>query len=256
MDQDAVFKALADPSRRKLLDVLHEQDGQTLNALSSHLEMTRFGCMKHLQILEDAGLVVARKAGREKLHYLNTIPIQLVYDRWVSKYAQRWSTALTSLKFALEDETMAAYPSHVFEVYIRTTPERLWQALTDGSITQQYYYGTAVQSTWQTGARMTYESPNNGGTMIDGEVIESDPPRKLVTTFIPLFEPEGNRPTSKVTWEIVPMGATCKLTLTHESMGAPAVTAGQISGWSIILSGLKTLLETGEALVLEEAVTA
>jgi uncharacterized protein YndB with AHSA1/START domain/DNA-binding transcriptional ArsR family regulator len=256
MDQDAVFKALADPSRRKLLDVLHQQDGQTLNALSSHLEMTRFGCMKHLQVLEDAGLVVARKVGREKLHYLNTIPIQLVYDRWVSKYAQRWSTALTSLKFALEDETMAAYPSHVFEVYIRTTPERLWQALTDGSITQQYYYGTAVQSTWQPGARMTYEYPDNGGTMIDGEVLEADPPRKLVTTFIPLFEPEGSRPTSKVTWEILPMGATCKLTLIHESMGAPAVTAGLISGWSQILSGLKTLLETGEVLVLEVAQTA
>jgi uncharacterized protein YndB with AHSA1/START domain len=230
MDQDAVFKALADPSRRKLLDVLHQQDGQTLNALSSHLEMTRFGCMKHLQVLE-------------------------VYDRWVSKYAQRWSTALTSLKFALEDETMAAYPSHVFEVYIRTTPERLWQALTDGSITQQYYYGTAVQSSWQPGARMTYEYPDNGGTMIDGEVLEADPPRKLVTTFIPLFEPEGSRPTSKVTWEILPMGATCKLMLIHESMGAPAVTAGLISGWSIILSGLKTLLETGEVLVLEEAET-
>ena len=101
-DDDSVFKALADPTRRLLLDLLFEQDGRTLSGLESQVDMTRFGVMKHLRVLEDAGLVVPRKRGREKFHYLNPIPIQLIHERWVSKYAAPWAAGLTELKKQLE----------------------------------------------------------------------------------------------------------------------------------------------------------
>lgn len=254
MDSDEIFKALADPSRRKLLDVLFSEDGQTLLQLQSHLPtMTRFGCMKHLRVLEDAGLVVTRKVGREKYHYLNPVPIQLLYDRWVSKYAQPWTSTLTGLKKILEADTMAEKSSHVFEVYIRTTPEKLWQALTDGTITQKYYMGSVVKSTWEKGASCDYASPE-GHLMVTGEVVEIEPGRKLVTTFSPAWGPEVQGfPASTVIWEIQPLGDVCKLTLTHDKIDTShPMVQGFISGWAQILSGLKTLLETGEPLVLPQ----
>jgi DNA-binding transcriptional ArsR family regulator len=101
---DEVFKALADPTRRRLLDELFEEDGQSLSALEARLPMSRFGVMKHLKVLEEAGLVTTRRRGREKLHFLNPVPIQLIQDRWVSKYAQPWASALTGLKAELEEE--------------------------------------------------------------------------------------------------------------------------------------------------------
>ncbi len=103
MGVDEVFKALADPTRRDLLDALFAEDGQTLTALEERVPMTRFGVMKHLRILEEAGLIVTRKRGREKLHYLNPVPIRLIHDRWVSKYAAPWASALVELKSHLED---------------------------------------------------------------------------------------------------------------------------------------------------------
>src|SRR3954452_160971 len=119
---DAVFKALADPTRRSLLDELFKEDGQTLGALEERLPMTRFGVMKHLKVLEQAGLVVTRRHGREKRHFLNPVPIRLVHDRWVSKYAEPWAATLTGLKHRLEEAVM----EKVYEIYIKTTPERLW----------------------------------------------------------------------------------------------------------------------------------
>src|SRR5580658_6093098 len=103
---DAVFKALADPTRRRLLDQLFKKDGQTLSALEGRLPMTRFGVMKHLRVLEEARLVVTKRRGREKLHILNAIPIRLIHDRWVSKYAEPWAAKLSDLKHKLEDQTM------------------------------------------------------------------------------------------------------------------------------------------------------
>src|SRR5271165_4749411 len=121
---DEVFKALADPTRRDLLDELFREDGQTLGMLEERFSMTRFGVMKHLKVLEAAGLVVTRRRGREKLHFLNPVPIRLIHDRWVSKYAEPWVAGLSDLKHTLEDGMM----EKVFEIYIKTTPERLWQA--------------------------------------------------------------------------------------------------------------------------------
>src|SRR6202140_955146 len=123
MDMDDVFRALADPTRRSLLDELFEQDGQTLRALEQRFPMTRFGVMKHLKLLEEAGLLTTKRRGREKLHFLNPVPIRLVHDRWVSKYAEPWAAALSGLKQTLEDRTMEKH----FEIYIKTSPERLWE---------------------------------------------------------------------------------------------------------------------------------
>lgn len=254
MEQDKIFNALADPHRRQLLDMLFQQDGQTLGELCTPFTMSRFGVMKHLGILEEAGLVVTRKVGREKFHYLNPVPIQEVYDRWVSKYAQPWTHVLTGLKQHLENPTMTAKPAHVFEIFIRTTPEQLWNALTNGDMTQQYYYGTRVESSWQQGAPYAFTS-HDGFKMLEGEVIESVPPHRLVTSFRALFAAsEGTElGTSTVAYDIVPLGSACKLTVTHSDLDAnEAATIGVVSGWAQILSGLKTLLETGEPLLLPE----
>src|SRR3954454_3028782 len=148
---DAVFKALADPTRRQLLDALFEDDGQTLSALEKRLPMTRFGVMKHLRVLEEARLITTKRRGREKLHFLNPVPIRLVHDRWVSKYAEPWAAALSGLKQRLED-TM----EKVFEIYIKTTPERLWEAITDPEMRAKYSFGVGTRSDWTPGSR--YES--------------------------------------------------------------------------------------------------
>lgn len=250
MDQDDVFKALADPSRRLLLDLLFQRDGRTLSELQAHLPMTRFGTMKHLQQLEEAGLITTRKVGREKHHYLNPVPLRLVYDRWVSKYAQPWTSALTGLKYALEEPAMTERPDHVFEIFVRSTPEQIWRALTDGALTPQYYIGARVESTWEVGAPYRYITPD-GVALLVGEVLEIDPPRRLVTTFRPTWgSPEDNQP-SRVTWSIEPAGPSCRITVTHEGLQPNSALTSELStGWAQILSGLKTLLETGEPLVI------
>src|SRR3979490_1659255 len=145
---DAVFRALADPTRRSLLDELFREDGQTLNALEERFSMTRFGVMKHLKQLEDAGLVVTKRRGREKLHFLNPVPIRLVHDRWVSKYAEPWTAALSGLKQRLEHPM-----EKVFEIYIKTPPKRLWEAITDSEIRGKYNFGVRIDSDWTKGSR-------------------------------------------------------------------------------------------------------
>jgi uncharacterized protein YndB with AHSA1/START domain len=245
-DHDLVFKALSDDSRRTLLDALFLDDGQPLTALQALLPtMTRFGVMRHLRVLEAAGLINTRKVGREKLHYLNPVPIQQVYDRWVTKYARGWARGLTQLKHELEDPAMPH--THVFSIYIQTTPDRLWQALTDGALTQQYYFGTRFESSLEPGAAYTYRYPN-GDLMIRGEVLESDPPHKLVTTFQPLWMENADQvPATKVTFEIEAEGPLCKLSVIHDGLDPDApLTHTFIEGWARIFSGLKTLLETGQ----------
>src|SRR3954468_16244221 len=150
---DEVFRALADPTRRSLLDELFQEDGQTLSALEARLPMTRFGVMKHLKVLEEAGLVKTKRRGREKLHFLNPVPIRLVHDRWVSKYAEPWAATLSGLKQTLEEEN---HMEKVFEIYIKTTPERLWEAITDSEMRQKYTFGVGISSDWTQGSR--YES--------------------------------------------------------------------------------------------------
>ncbi len=253
MEQDSVFKALADEHRRELLDRLFMKDGQTLGELCERLPMTRYGVMKHLQILEDAGLIITEKEGREKHHYLNPIPIQDVYDRWVSKYAQPWSQSLTNLKYALESDVNMSKPSHRMQIFIRTSPEKLWDALTNGKITPHYYVmNSRVQSSWEKNATYQYISDDNQ-VMIDGEVEEISPYSRLVMTFNARWLPEDVRgDTTRVIFEIEPVGEACKLTLIHEGLTPDSPMSLNIqTGWAQILSSLKSLLETGQALKID-----
>jgi uncharacterized protein YndB with AHSA1/START domain len=240
---DAVFKALADPTRRSLLDELFRADGQSLHALVERLPMTRFGVMKHLKVLEEAGLVVTRRRGREKLHFLNPVPIRLVHDRWVSKYAEPWAATLSGLKQRLE-RTM----EKVFEIYVKTTPERLWQAITDPEMRAKYTFGVGVHSDWTAGSRYEGIPKQLGTPIVEGENLEVDPPRRLVQSFNALWSDDVKKEgTSRVTWEIEQIQDSCCLTVTHDQLreGANNELYG---GWPMVLSGLKTLLETGETL--------
>jgi len=238
---DEVFRALADPTRRSLLDALFREDGQTLSALEARLPMTRFGVMKHLKVLEEARLVVTRRRGREKLHFLNPVPIRLVHDRWVSKYAEPWAATLSDLKHELE-KTM----EKVFEIYIKTTPQRLWQAITDTDMRRKYNFGAVFKSDWTKGSRL--EAFGRGVLIAEGENLEVDPPRRLVQSFRALWGEDVKREgTSRVTWEIEPVGDSCRLLVTHDQLREDANTQ-LYGGWPMVLSGLKTLLETGELL--------
>jgi len=240
---DAVFRALADPTRRSLLDELFAQDGQTLGALEERFSMTRFGVMKHLKLLEEAGLVVTRRRGRQKLHFLNPVPIRLVHDRWVSKYAEPWVAALGDLKQRLESPM-----EKVFEIYIRTTPERLWEAITDGEIRAKFQFGNQINSTWTPGSRFEMTNPKVPAPLGEGENLEIDPPRRLVQSMVALWSDDvKNEGTSRVTWEIEPVGDSCRLTVTHDQLREDAHPE-IYGGWPMILSGLKTWLETGEVL--------
>ncbi len=241
---DEVFRALADPTRRSLLDELFRQDGQTLGALEERLPMTRFGVMKHLKVLEEAGLVVTKRRGREKLHFLNPVPIRLVHDRWVSKYAEPWAAGLSELKHDLEDAVM----EKVFEIYIKTTPERLWEAITNPEQRARYSFGVGIESDWTNGSAYRAVHPRAGMAISEGENLEVDPPQRLVQSFNALWSDDVKAAgTSRVTWEIEQVEDSCRLTITHDHLpeGANPQLYG---GWPMILSGLKTLLETGEEL--------
>jgi uncharacterized protein YndB with AHSA1/START domain len=241
MEED-VYRAIADPTRRELMDELFRRDGQTLGELEERFEMSRFGVMKHLKVLEEARLVVTRRRGREKLHFLNPVPIRLVYERWVSKYAEPWAATLTDLKDELE-RTM----EKVYEIYIRTTPERCWEAITTSAIRSKYTFGNDFTEDFTPGAR--YEMTNKGFLLAEGEIIEADPPRKLVQTLRALWgEDVKEEGFSRVTWELEPVGTdSVRVLITHDQLreGANDQLYG---GWPMILSGLKTWLETGELL--------
>jgi uncharacterized protein YndB with AHSA1/START domain/DNA-binding transcriptional ArsR family regulator len=258
---DEVFKALADPSRRLLLDSLNERNGQTLRELGSRLDMARQSVSKHLAVLEAANLITTVRRGREKHHYLNAAPINEIAERWITRYEQERVHALADLKRALED-TPVDNPSFVYTTYIRTTPERLWQALTEPAFTERYWNIT-FDSDWKSGSTMTWHT--RGLTIADSEqlVLESSPYRRLSYTW-QTATPEwleslnltaevrdglASEPRSKVTFEIEPLGDQVKLTVTHDDLEPDGITGSLISGgWPRVLANLKTLLETGETL--------
>jgi uncharacterized protein YndB with AHSA1/START domain/DNA-binding transcriptional ArsR family regulator len=259
---DDVFKALADASRRRLLDSLNERDGQTLRELCSGLEMARQSVSKHLGVLEAANLITTVRRGREKRHYLNAAPINEIAERWITRYDQNRVRALADLKRALE-ETPVQKPSFVYTTYIRTTPERLWQALTEPAFTERYWSIT-FDTDWEPGSSMTWHQ--RGLAINDPEqvVLESEPYRRLSYTWHTL-SPEwldsfgftadararlSTERRSKVTFEIEPLdGEQVRLTVIHDDLQPDGVTASMISqGWPRVLANLKTLLETGETL--------
>ncbi|HEU5211424.1 MAG TPA: metalloregulator ArsR/SmtB family transcription factor [Gaiellaceae bacterium] len=263
---DAVFRALADPSRRLLLDRLNERNGRTLRELCAGLGMARQSVSKHLAILEAAQLVTTVRRGREKLHYLNAAPINELAERWINRYDQARVRALADLKRALEEAPMQAEevstkrPTFAYTSYIKTTPERLWQALTEPAFTERYWR-TTFETDWQVGSTMTWH--NHGVTIADPEqvVLESDPYRRLSYTWHTLtpelaevhgFSDEvvakvAGEGRSKVTFEIEQLDELCKLTVVHDGFEAGSTMLELVSGgWPHVLSELKTLLETGE----------
>jgi uncharacterized protein YndB with AHSA1/START domain len=241
---EEIFRALADPSRRTLLDALRDRDGQALSELEEALPgMTRFGVMKHLRVLGAAGLVVTRRDGRRKLHYLNPVPIRLIHDRWISRFAEPWVSALSDLKTRLENPMQK-----VFEIYIKTTPERLWEAITNPEIRAKYHFGTRQTSDWTPGSHVEMSHPGGDALLGEGENLEVDAPRRLVQSMRFLWSDDATAEGfSRITWEIEPVGDSCRLTVTHDQLreGASEELYG---GWPMILSGLKTYLETGELL--------
>jgi uncharacterized protein YndB with AHSA1/START domain/DNA-binding transcriptional ArsR family regulator len=243
---DDVFKALSDPTRRRLLDTLRDRGGLTLTELEEGLGMTRFGVMKHLKVLEGANLIVTRRDGRFKHHYLNALPIQEVADRWMAPYGKPLARFALNIKNALE-APMADKPDFVFATYIRTTPAKLWDALTNPEMTRQYYYLSRVITDLKVGGKFAYTGPD-GAVNLDGEILEIVPEKKLVTTFKATWAPDGE-PT-RIMFEIEPMGEACKLTMTHYDYEKSK--AGVEMGWPMIVAGLKTLLETGKPLNLPD----
>jgi DNA-binding transcriptional ArsR family regulator/uncharacterized protein YndB with AHSA1/START domain len=261
-EEEAVFKALSDPTRREILDRLFERDGQNLGEIEAGFEMSRFGVMKHLRILEGAGLVTTQRVGRSKLHYLNAVPIRELHDRWIRKFAAGATAALLGLKAEIEKgapmaaiETaptndLEAKPSQVFAVFIKTTREQLWEALTESEYTLKYYFASTVESNWEAGAPFVYRI--EGNEAIVGEVIEATPLEKLVCTFDARWDDEVRPdPPSRITWILEQAGPdVCKLTVVHDNFESETATFGQVGGgMPFILSGLKTLLETGKPLM-------
>jgi uncharacterized protein YndB with AHSA1/START domain/DNA-binding transcriptional ArsR family regulator len=263
---DEVFRALADPSRRRLLDSLNRRNGQSLRELCAGLDMARQSVSKHLSILADANLVTVVWHGREKLHYLNAAPIGEIAERWISHYDRQRVTALSDLKKALEGTPMNK-PEFVYTTYISTTPERLWQALTEPAFTRQYWDGLAFESDWQAGSEMTVHL-KGGVTIADPAqvVLEANPYRRLSYTWH-TFTPQwaasyglsdeylakvAAERRSKVTFDIEPAGEAgelVKLTVVHDGFDSGSTVLEGISqGWPRLLSELKTLLETGGAL--------
>ena len=247
MTVDTIFKALADETRRSLLDMLHERDGQTLSELEQQLGMTRFGVMKHLKVLQDASLVVTRRSGRFKHHYLNAVPLQQVIDRWIEPLTQKPMARIAlDLKAQLEGtgpmQTAAEpKPDFVLETFIKTTPEALWDALTNGEKTPHFYIAHAkLHSDLKKGGRFDYHGPK-GALMLGGEILAIDPPSRLDVTFEPSWGEE--RKASRCVYEIEQHGDACKFTILH--YGLPASQSGVREGWAKIASALKTYLETG-----------
>ena len=246
---DEVFKALNDPSRRLLLDRLFEQDGRTLGELCEYLpEMTRFGVMNHLSVLEAAGLITTRKVGRSKHHYLNPVPIRLVHDRWISKYTEPAVGALASMKTHLEGGSrIMPEPTHVYQTYIKCDPEEAWNAIVDGDVTVRYFYGTRVESDWEPGAPVVYTYPD-GSVAADGDVIAIDHGKRLEMTFHPRWDPEleAEGP-AHVVWVVETENDLTKVRVEYLDLDPSSKRYRDfLQGDPYILSGMKTLLETGE----------
>jgi DNA-binding transcriptional ArsR family regulator/uncharacterized protein YndB with AHSA1/START domain len=258
---DKVFKALADPSRRRLLDRLNARNGQTLRELCAGLAMARQSVSKHLAMLEEANLVTTQWRGREKLHFLNPEPINAIADRWITQYHRERVHALADLKAALEERPMTDQ-AFVYTTYIKTTPEQLWEALISPAFTGRYW-GVTFESDWRVGATITWTY--QGVVMAHPEqvVLEFDPYHRMAYTFH-TFTPEfaqkvgldealraklAAEKRSRVAFDLEPLGAMVKLTLTHDDFAPGSELPGMISmGWPATASSLKSLLETGEPL--------
>ena len=249
-DSDAVFKALADPTRRRLLDRLRETDGQTLGQLCAQLGMARQSATQHLDIVVNANLVSVVRRGRERLHFLNPVPIHDIETRWISRFDRPRLETLTTIKQNAEEHAMtestSPVPTYVYVTYIRATPEQVWHALTDADLTARYW-GHANVSDWQPGSKWEHRR-TDGSDVADvaGTVMESEPPERLVITFGEPAE-TGGAP-SVVTFLVEPHLDIVRLTLTHSQLADRAALDEVSHGWPAVFANLKSLLETGDVL--------
>ncbi|WP_409474199.1 ArsR/SmtB family transcription factor [Streptomyces sp. HC307] len=244
---DRVFKALADDTRRRLLDRLHEQNGQTLGELCERIDMARQSVTQHLAVLEAANLVSTVRRGRQKLHYLNPVPLHEIQERWIDKFERPRLGALGAVKRRAEG-AMTDKPTFVYVTYIQSTPEKVWDALTDADLTAAYW-GHSNVSDWQPGSRWEHVRTDGSGIAdVVGTVTESERPTRLVTTWAAPEDESDADKHSRVTFDIQPHGDIVRLTVTHENLADEAERADAASGWAAVLSNLKSLLETGSPL--------
>lgn len=247
MDADAVFKALADPGRRRLLDMLHERAGLTLGELCDGLDMRRQSVSQHIDVLEAANLVTSVRDGRRKLHYLNPVPIHQLQTRWIWKFEEPRLAALDMIKQHAEGHAMSDIPDYVYTTYIHATPEQVWHALTDAELTAKFW-GHAQVSDWRVGGRVEHVRTDGSGVVdVAGTVMEVDRPRRLVFGFgEPSDDPTAEE--SVVAFDIEPFRDIVKLTVTHTNLQSAADRESIGQGWPTVFANLKTLLETGDVL--------
>ncbi len=242
-----MYRALADPTRRRLLDLLRERDGQTLGELCGELDMARQSATQHLDIMEAANLISTVRHGRRKLHYLNPVPLWDIYERWISRFERPRLQTLQAIKRRAEEQRVTDRPSYVYVTYIQATPERVWEALTDADLTGQFW-GHRNVSDWQVGSGWEHQRTDESGIAdVVGAVLAAEPPRRLVITF----DPPGAAPTqgpSQVTFLIEPHGEIVRLTVTHDNLANDDAVQAVSAGWPAVCANLKSLLETGHVL--------
>ncbi len=247
-----MFKALADPTRRLLLDRLRERNGQTLSQLCERLGMARQSATQHLDILVRASLVTVVRRGRERLHYLNPAPIHEIAERWISEFDKPRLQVISAIRNQAEEYAMTSastsVPSYVYVTYIRASAEQVWQALTDADLTARYW-GHANVSDWQPGSAWEHRRTDGSGAVdVTGQVLEAEPPARLVITFEDSPGTEPARDPSVVTFLVEPHQDIVRLTVTHENLPNHEMLGGISQGWPAVLANLKSLLETGEVL--------
>jgi uncharacterized protein YndB with AHSA1/START domain len=245
--EDNVFRALADPTRRELLDRLRERNGQTLGQLCGPLAMARQSATQHLGVLEAANLITVVRRGREKLHYLNPVPLWAIQERWIIRFEQPRLRALSAVKRQAEEEMVAEQPDYVYVTYIESSPERVWEALTDPGLTAEYW-GHSNVSDWQPGSAWEHRRTDGSGIAdVTGTVVESVPPRRLTMTFgAPVSTPGAG--SSTVTFDVEAYHEIVRLTVTHRDLADGGELEAVSAGWPAVCANLKSLLETGHVL--------
>ena len=248
-DDDTVLLALSHPGRRALLDALHERDGQSVTDLGQALpELGRHAVLKHLGVLEDAGLVTSHKAGRTRLCYLNAAPLVALAQRWLDDYALGWGQALNRLKSTSERRPEAmttAAPLHRQAIVIDATPERVWTALTQEC--SSWFFTTTLNSSLEPGSDYTYTYPD-GRRAAEGTIIAADPGQRLEMTFSPTWD-DAVTPEApfRLVWSLAAQGGATLLTVEHYELDPSTETARQVGPGSLFLiSNIKTWIETGK----------
>ena len=242
---DLLFRALADATRRELLDRLRKRQGQTLQELAEGFGMTRQAVTRHLDTLVEAGLVTVAWRGRERLHYLNPVPLSRIVARWVDRFSRRRAGALLRLETRLEK--LMNDPDYVYEIYVRATCDAVWRALTEGSFTREYWFATSIESSWEPGSVVRFLFAD-GRVAVEGEVLVADRPARLSYTWHPLYDDKlAAEPPSRVTFELEEIQGQTRLRVVHDRFPADSEVRRHVAGgWEFLISGLKSVVEAGE----------